>query len=416
MDRVLTLFRAIGKTLSFPVLVALILFEKVYQHLKKYIEMSKHIPYSADTIDEQKEIKQSTELLDEKGQLAVKGWARQPILHYNPKCLSRFRRAYRLKEWNYYAVGTDRFYFAVAAIDLGYVTNYQTFFIDFASDNGIRKDEVTQSSITKSLGMPKDSCVVGTHIEYSSKNFQLKFGVTNEELNASEHTAEHDHNAHPEQCTKHHIQMTSNKMKMKVNLEFDLSPKRESVVLATPIGKNNFYYNRKTNLIPVKGSMTIDGVEMLGADLSGDAFGIMDWGRGIWDYSSFWIWSTSWGRTSDGRSVGLNIGNGFGDLSTHTENAINVEGIIHKLGHIDIEYDPKNLLAPWNFKCKHGRFGENALVFTPIRKKLDHSNFGIIMSHFHQIIGRFTGELLLDNGERIQIDIHGFTEVHAARW
>ncbi|EFA84952.1 hypothetical protein PPL_01945 [Heterostelium album PN500] len=357
---------------------------------------------------EQYEIKESGDLLNEKGQLQVKGWSRQPLLTYNPKGLSKFRRAYRLKEWNYYSVGTDRFYFAVAAIDLGYVTNYQTFFIDFTNDGKALMDEITASSLTKGLGLPKDSCHVGSHISYNSKNFSIHFDVgdcpDSSNNSSSSNLSDSQNNKN---TLIHSIKITSNKMKLQADIKFNLSPNRESVCLATPIGKSNFYYNRKTNLIPVTGSLIIDGKEWLGPYQLQDAFGIMDWGRGIWDYNSFWLWGTCWGRTRDGRPIGLNLGEGFGDLSTHTENAINLDGVIHKLGHIEFHYNKEDLKQPWKFVCKHGRFGESPLEFTPLKIKYERNNFGLVMSSFHQIIGRIKGEVLLDSGERVEIDIFG---------
>ncbi|EGC28694.1 hypothetical protein DICPUDRAFT_100058 [Dictyostelium purpureum] len=380
--------------------------------------MSSHISFQDEDLNNQVEIKESDELLDGNGSLKNRGWSRQPCLKYNPGSLSRFRKAYRLKEWNYYSIGSKNFYFAVAAIDLGYVNNYQTFFIDFTEDlemknngtstsssspsssqskknNYIMDDVLSTAALTKGLCLPADSCQSGIHTKYESKNFRIEFTVDDQ--------------------SKHHIKINSKKINLNGDLVFDLNPQRESVVLVTPIGKDNFYYNRKTNLIPVSGTLTVDGKEMITPE--NDCHGIMDWGRGCWDYNSFWLWSSAWGRTKDKNTpIGLNFGSGFGNLSTHTENAINLDGVIHKLGHVDIQYNEDNLLEPWKFTCKHGRFGENPLIFTPFKKKFDNNNFGIVMSNFHQILGKFTGEILLDNGERVEIDIIGFTEVHKARW
>ncbi|GAM29149.1 hypothetical protein SAMD00019534_123250 [Acytostelium subglobosum LB1] len=376
--------------------------------------MTKCKEYTSDSIEDQTELKnQYGNLLNDKGQLMFKGWARQPLIKYNPEALGRWKKAYRLKEWNYYSVGSDRFYFAVAAIDLGYVINFQVFFIDFV-DNKTVQDEVTSSSLTKGLLLPRDSCQQGIHLDYKSKSYSQHFEV-NERCpanNESKGVLEVY-----EETLVHTVKVTSQKLKLVAELTFNLSPKRESVVLCTPIGKSNFYYNRKTNLIPVTGSLMIDGKEYLGQYQLQDAFGILDWGRGIWDYNSFWIWSTCWGHTNDGRPIGLNLGTGFGDLTTHTENAINMDGIIHKLGHIEFEYNKKDLMAPWRFICRHGRFGStSSLSFTPFRKKWENNNFGLVMSSFHQIIGKLTGELILDSGEKVDINIHSFTEVHFARW
>lgn len=54
--------------------------------------------------------------------------------------------------------------------------------------------------------------------------------------------------------------------------------------------------------------------------------GSPDWGRGVWEYSSFWNWASASGFLPDGRRVGLNLGCGFGDLSAATENCLVLEG------------------------------------------------------------------------------------------
>lgn len=269
---------------------------------------------------------------------------------------------------------------------------------------------------SKGLCLPSDSCEHGCHTKYDSNNFSIEFNsICSEHLNKDDESSDSNNN---NSKIKHHIKFYSKKGQLEGDIVFDLSPTRESIVLMTPIGKENFYYNRKTNLIPVGGSLKVKGVEQLNGDINSianDCFGIMDWGRGIWEYNSFWLWSSAWGKV-DGIPVGLNFGSGFGDLSTHTENGVNVNGIVHKLGHVDIEYNESNLMEPWKFICKHGRFGEQPLIFTPFKKKYDNNDFTVFISSFHQILGTFTGEIILDDGSRLKINLIGFSEVHKARW
>ncbi|KAM9965642.1 hypothetical protein ACTFIR_005813 [Dictyostelium discoideum] len=395
-----------------------------------------HIPYTDDNLNNQVEIKENGELLDENGILKIKGWSRQPYLKYNPEQLSKFRKSFRLKEWNYYSIGSNSFYFAVVAIDLGYVCIYQCFFIDFEKDyKNLNENQPQQPSepsdyimdeirfatpFSKGLCLPSDSCEHGCHTKYDSNNFSIEFNsICSEHLHKEDESGDSNNNNNNNNSKiKHHIKFYSKKSQLEGDIVFDLSPNRESIVLMTPIGKENFYYNRKTNLIPVGGSLKVKGVEQLNGDINSianDCFGIMDWGRGIWEYNSFWLWSSAWGKV-DGIPVGLNFGSGFGDLSTHTENGVNVNGIVHKLGRVDIEYNESNLMEPWKFICKHGRFGEQPLIFTPFKKKYDNNDFTVFISSFHQILGTFTGEIILDDGSRLKINLIGFSEVHKARW
>lgn len=38
------------------------------------------------------------------------------------------------------------------------------------------------------------------------------------------------------------------------------------------------------------------------------ALGSLDWGRGVWESSSFWNWASASGFLPDGRRFGLNLG------------------------------------------------------------------------------------------------------------
>ena len=46
----------------------------------------------------------------------------------------------------------------------------------------------------------------------------------------------------------------------------------------------------------------------------GRAFGVLDWGRGVWTYHNVWYWGSASGLV-DGVPFGFNIGYGFGDTS-----------------------------------------------------------------------------------------------------
>ena len=71
------------------------------------------------------------------------------------------------------------------------------------------------------------------------------------------------------------------------------------------------------------------------------AFAVLDWGRGLWPYTSSWIWASASGiaEKQDGTKVsfGLNFGHGFGNCATHTENCVFVDGKISKLGRFVID-------------------------------------------------------------------------------
>ena len=141
---------------------------------------------------------------------------------------------------------------------------------------------------------------------------------------------------------------------------------------------------------------------------------MLDWGRGVWAYSSFWNWASASGFLPDGRTVGLNMGCGFGDLSKAGENAFILDHRVHKLEQVKFDYVSGDYMKPWNFTSSDGRLN---LVFTPFKERVAKTSLLVINSEVHQMFGRYQGTLVTDEGETIQIkDLIGFAEEHHARW
>jgi hypothetical protein len=189
-------------------------------------------------------------------------------------------------------------------------------------------------------------------------------------------------------------------------------PSYESMNIVIPIGKRRFYDNRKINCLPARGFIRYgEQKEELNPTSS---IGSLDWGRGVWEYRSFWNWASASGFLPDGRTIGLNLGCGFGDLSAATENALILQNQIHKLDQVTFDYQRDNYLKPWRFRDNEGRLD---LTFTPFKERVAQTNLGIIYSDVHQMFGRYHGWAIADNQEKIVItDLVGFAEEHHARW
>jgi hypothetical protein len=134
----------------------------------------------------------------------------------------------------------------------------------------------------------------------------------------------------------------------------------------------------------------------------------------VWQYSSFWNWASASGFLLDGRTIGLNLGTGFGDTSQATENCLIVDGKIHKLESVSFDYDAGNYQAPWKLTDSEERL---QLEFTPFKERLARTNLLLIFSEVHQMFGRYSGWVKTDDGEKLHInDLIGFAEEHHARW
>ena len=194
-----------------------------------------------------------------------------------------------------------------------------------------------------------------------------------------------------------------------------MAPEHESTVVVTPIRGRRFYYNRKVNCIPAEGWLRI-GAERTEI-VPETCLGNLDWGRGVWEYRSFWVWASASGFLPGGAgapAAGLNLGFGFGAASAATENTLILAGHIHKLGQVDFTYDPADFMRPWRMVSSDGRLD---LEFTPFLERVAKTNLLVITSEVHQMFGRYRGSVKSDDGEIISIDgLIGFAEEHHARW
>ena len=199
---------------------------------------------------------------------------------------------------------------------------------------------------------------------------------------------------------------------IKAEIALRCPPEHESMTIAIPIGQKRFYYNRKINCLPAQGYIHYgDWREELHPN---ESLGSLDWGRGVWEYRSFWNWASASGFLPDRRTIGLNMGCGFGDLSRATENCVILDGRIHKLEQVSFDYRPTDYMRPWRFTDNEGRLD---LTFTPFRERVARTNLGLIFSEVHQMFGRYAGHARLDGGQVVELhDVIGFAEEHRARW
>jgi hypothetical protein len=117
----------------------------------------------------------------------------------------------------------------------------------------------------------------------------------------------------------------------------------------------------------------------------------------------------------EGRSFGFNIGYGFGNTSAASENMLFLDGKAHKLDQVtfhipDDGYDR----SPWHFSSNDGRF---EMTFEPVLDRIENIDVFVFRSIVHQVFGRFTGTVILDDGEKLEVrDLMGFAEDVRNRW
>lgn len=316
------------------------------------------------------------------GTIANPGWARCEMMQYTRENMKA--PWFRKKEWDYYLFTNKEFGVAFTISDLGYVGLLSASFIDLKN-----KCEHTESDLAilprgKAFGL--GSTVEDAHGECHTKKLDMKFERTGER-------------------TRHISCSFRNFDKDKqLRAELDIfEPDMEEMFICTPWKEKAtaFYYNCKKNCLSCSGKVVYgEDTYVLKKESS---FGVLDWGRGIWTYDNTWFWGTGSG-TVDGELFGFNLGYGFSDRSSCSENVIFYKNKIHKLDEIDFGIPDKSLgnaryLSNWHIKSNDGRFEAE---FNPILDRSSKMNFGVIISDQHQVFGRMSGIAKLDDGTEIR--------------
>jgi len=345
----------------------------------------------------QVEITRPGKLLAPSGRLAKVGWSRFPMLECNleqasfyPGFLQPLQR-FRIKRWDYYAVFTPRHFFSATIADLGYAGNVFVYFMDFVT--GELHEEGLVIPFGKGLQLPRDS-TQGVSC-YEGKGAWLSFEVKPgcRQISVSWPGFNQGHG-------------------LWADLQLDEPPERESMTVVVPIKGRRFYYNRKINCMLAEGTLKYGNVTE--EVKPHESLGSLDWGRGVWPYRSYWNWASASGFLPDGRTLGLNLGGGFGNTSVATENCLILDGRIHKLEQIQFAYDPHHYMKPWKFRDSQGRL---ELEFVPFKERVARTDLMLIFSEVHQMFGRYSGKVISDSGDVIPIvNLIGFAEEHHARW
>ena len=316
-------------------------------------------------------------LLDEYGRLREPGYATKPPFDYSHDRIAAQR--WRIKDWDYYLVQDDAYAIALTFSDLGYIGLVSAAVMDFASRSSITASELVLLPMGR-MGLPESSET--GDIAWENKRCRVCFAHTSAGRRLS-----------------FTLRDFSDGDDFEAEVLLDREP-RDSMVIVTPWSRNDkaFYYNRKIVGMRARGGFRCGAlVHEFDGD---DAFGLLDWGRGVWTYDNTWYWSAAMG-VQQGHVVGFNLGYGFGDTSAASENMVFVDGVAHKLGRltfdIPIGSDGKpRYLDPWNIDEASGRL---RLVFRPLLDRSDLIDVAhVLVSDQHQLFGTFTGTVTLQGG------------------
>ena len=344
----------------------------------------------------QHEITRPGPLLDRKGQLREPGWARRPLLAYDRKAVKV--SALRLKEWDYYYIGCgDRYGLALTVADNGYMGLDSISFLNFEEGWEITKSPIQVLTRGKKALSPSSR---DGSVRSAGKDHYLAF--------------------RKEDCYRIlTFKMGAFRDGAPIEGAVTLTdPEADSIVIATPFDgdRKAFYYNQKINCLPAEGRVRIGKESYVFTPET--SFGVLDWGRGVWTFKNTWYWGSASGAVA-GVPFGFNIGYGFGNTEKASENALFLDGKLHKLSRVQFHIPKKedgteDFLSPWRFTSDDRRF---EMSFSPVFDRASRTDFKVLCSDQHQVFGRFSGRCMLNDGAVLRIrDLFGFAEKVFNKW
>ncbi len=333
----------------------------------------------------QHEIINQTNLLDDNGNILEPGFAKKMLYTYNRDKITAPAR--RLKEWDYYYIGNDKYALCLTISDLGLVGALSLTVMDFVTPSQFTNTSIFLFPMGK-VNMPLTS-EVG---DCGWKNGKVEMNFTNDGK------------------VRHLTGVYPNADKQGTDVSWDIiidEVPEESMVIATPFDKKGyFYFNQKINCMRATGMMKLNDME---CPFDGaNSMATLDWGRGVWTYDNTWYWGSLQTRLEDGSTFGWNIGYGFGNTEAASEDVLFYNGKTHKIGRTkflipgDGEKDSEpRYMEDWKFVSDDGRLD---CTFHPLIDRYEPFDLKVMCMIPHQVFGYVTGKCILDDGKEIVLD------------
>jgi hypothetical protein len=202
---------------------------------------------------------------------------------------------------------------------------------------------------------------------------------------------------------------------------FDIAVDRpaghESVNVVIPWDDTLFNFTSKVQALPAEGTLEVGDRRWSigGAGGGGDAWGVLEVGRGRWPHEIAWNWGGGAGRSA-GHVIGLQFGAKWTEGTGFTENGILVDGRLSKLGNELVwAYDWDEPMEPWTVSDPGGQL--HAVLTPRFDKHTDVGGGQDFGSRVHQVFGTWAGHLTTDDGLHVGFDgLQGFAEEARQRW
>jgi hypothetical protein len=339
----------------------------------------------------QDEVTMPAPVLEVDGSLATIGWSRHPVFVYDPSRVPE-ALAGQVKNWDFYSVQSPASYVEVTIAELSlfsfagvividYVTGEKWTGWDLADHAAVR----LPTSPYRESGWEHGDNVIAVRFEDGARvlSFDLagKFGGVD----------------------------------VSGEIRFDDGPDRQSFAVVHPLQEpGSFFYTDK--FVAMRASGWVKAADRDVAFDRRTAWGVLDWGRGVWPKAVQWFWAAGYGEV-DGRDVAFNLGAGDDAHATASADGIVVDGVIHKTGSfVDAPWtmDPDDPMKPWRMRSPDGRMD---LTLTPTTFAPTDMEMGDFYLHGIKVYGTWSGTLVLDDCSEIDVaGLAGFAERSTQRW
>ena len=296
----------------------------------------------------------------------------------------------RLKEWDFYAISGPDFYVDLTLADIAWAAFAGVMFVDYRT--GEMRTNLCLGFDEDVVDLPADP--------YESTTFDRNDCHVSITVGEDSRTLHFDFPDSP----------FFSPLRGDIIIEDD--PSEESLATAFPFHRMDlFFYTNKIVALPASGTVEADGVVY--AFPPCDSIAVLDWGRGVWPEEFEWGWAVAAGMV-DGTKFGFNIGFGDEDGLRGTASSLVYDGVLHKLGEIEWEYDEDDIMASWPFCSDDGRFDA---ILKPTYDQSGTLNLLVCYTRVIKVHGRVSGSVVLDDGTVVSFsDVMGFAAHTFQKW
>ncbi|MCG8312318.1 MAG: DUF2804 domain-containing protein [Pseudomonadales bacterium] len=294
---------------------------------------------------------------------------------------------FHFNQFQFVGLTNDDLIFGCALVDIKYLSNAFVYLFDRKSQ------QLDEYSFLQPLAL---NAALSTHPDAGASRF--KKGKAFFEISATE------------QPRQRRLKVTIGKS-VAVDVTISEPDNYQPLSVCTQNGYSGWTYTQKAPALKGNGVIRWKGETI---DVGpAQTLGSYDWSCGYMRRETAWNWASLSGRLEDGRTIGFNFASGVNETG-FTENAIWVDGQLHKIGQVRFVYDRKDRYAQWKLQSCDGLVD---LTFEAEGERSEKLDVVLLASNFTQLFGKFFGTLRLASGETIRLNGQpGFAEDHYAKW